>query len=384
MERDVDLVPLRPVIFTRLHELGRHRIDSFHLEDWEMLSRELEVSEEEAKRLIGVISGYSRNEVPSWMQARTAWDLLQEQRLNPRMITTGSEQLDRLLGGGVAPGTIVEFSGAPGIGKTQLCMQLCVNVQLPDALSGIQGSAIYIDTDGAFVVERLREMAEAIVEKCREEADSDDTIYDDTVRGALQQFNVDEVLARIFHFRCHDYFDMLTVVHLLPEFAQKRNVKLIVIDSVASHFRYAFEDDLAKRARIMNSFMQKLNACAIENKIAVVMTNQMTTRVAAGEDTRLIPALGTNWGYSCSVRVNLSWRNDTRIALLFKSPSRGQSTAPFIVSAAGIRDIISMDTLIEPEKDREATLLMSSLLADEGDDSILADDSQPVTQDESA
>ena len=37
-------------------------------------------------------------------------------------------------------------SGVPGVGKTQLGMQLALDVQLPAAFGGIAGTAVYIDT----------------------------------------------------------------------------------------------------------------------------------------------------------------------------------------------------------------------------------------------
>ena len=36
----------------------------------------------------------------------------------------------------------------PGVGKTQLGIQLCVDVQLPQCYSGAAGHAVYIDTEG--------------------------------------------------------------------------------------------------------------------------------------------------------------------------------------------------------------------------------------------
>jgi RAD51-like protein 2 len=35
--------------------------------------------------------------------------------------------------------------GVPGVGKTQLGMQLAINVQIPVKLGGVGGHAIYID-----------------------------------------------------------------------------------------------------------------------------------------------------------------------------------------------------------------------------------------------
>ena len=57
---------------------------------------------------------------------------------------------------------MTEFCGAPGIGKTQLAIQLCVNVQIPDTADGCAGEAIYIDTEGSFVPERAQDMVSGV------------------------------------------------------------------------------------------------------------------------------------------------------------------------------------------------------------------------------
>lgn len=45
-------------------------------------------------------------------------------------------------------------------------MQLCVDVSIPECFGGVQGQAIYIDTEGSFVAERILQMAEAAVNHC--------------------------------------------------------------------------------------------------------------------------------------------------------------------------------------------------------------------------
>lgn len=42
---------------------------------------------------------------------------------------TGVEELDRVLGGGVVPGSLVLLGGAPGIGKSTLLLQICQNLR---------------------------------------------------------------------------------------------------------------------------------------------------------------------------------------------------------------------------------------------------------------
>ena len=88
----------------------------------------------------------------------SALDLLREER-SRRHIKTLCPELDELLGGGVAPGEITEICGGPGLGKTQLCIQLAVNAQLPVEFGGVGGDTLYIDTEGSLMPERVADMA---------------------------------------------------------------------------------------------------------------------------------------------------------------------------------------------------------------------------------
>ena len=59
-------------------------------------------------------------------------DVIFERRSRLRHLTTGSKSLDELLGGGLETQAITEFFGEFGSGKTQISLQLCVTVQLPE------------------------------------------------------------------------------------------------------------------------------------------------------------------------------------------------------------------------------------------------------------
>ena len=75
-------------------------------------------------------------------------------------LSTGSKDLDALLGGGIETGSITELYGEFRTGKTQLCHTLCVTCQLPTTQGGGEGKAIYIDTEGCFRPEKLQAIAE--------------------------------------------------------------------------------------------------------------------------------------------------------------------------------------------------------------------------------
>ncbi|MEM4747650.1 MAG: helix-hairpin-helix domain-containing protein [Archaeoglobaceae archaeon] len=86
-------------------------------------------------------------------------DKVLERRRNVKKITTGSKDLDALFGGGIETQAITELFGEFGSGKTQLCHQLAVNVQLPEEKGGLNGCAIVIDTENTFRLERVIQMA---------------------------------------------------------------------------------------------------------------------------------------------------------------------------------------------------------------------------------
>lgn len=71
------------------------------------------------------------------------------------MLTTGSRELDKLLGGGIETGSITEMFGEFRTGKSQICHTMAVTCQLPISQGGGEGKCLFIDTEGTFRPERL-------------------------------------------------------------------------------------------------------------------------------------------------------------------------------------------------------------------------------------
>ncbi|KAA6426745.1 MAG: DNA repair RAD51 [Trebouxia sp. A1-2] len=172
--------------------------------------------------------------------ARSAQHLY-EKELAARKIITFCGDLDGMLGGGVATGQITEFCGVPAVGKTQLGIQLAIDVQIPAAFGGLAASAVYIDTEGSFMVERIVEIADACIRHLKKLAINNGT--------AAQK-------------------EALAVTQMLPSFiADHPEVKLIVVDSIAFHFRQDFQD-MAQRTRVLAEMAQKLMHLAEEKDLA--------------------------------------------------------------------------------------------------------------------
>ncbi|KAG8003074.1 DNA repair protein RAD51-like protein 3 [Nibea albiflora] len=235
---------------------------------------------------------------------------------------------------------MTEISGGPGVGKTQLCLQLAVDVQVPQCFGGVGGQVVYIDTEGGFMLQRVVDIATAAVRHCSL------LVEDDEQHVAMENFTVETVLSNMFLVRCHDYVELLAELHLLSDFLSNHpRVRLLVIDSVACPFRKYF-DELSQRTRLLNGLAQQLIAMATSHEIAVVITNQMTTRLH-GNQSQLVPALGDSWGHAPTTRLLLQWTGPHRLAAIFKSPDHMNSTVQYQITSDGFRDA---DQLEHPQR----------------------------------
>ncbi len=190
------------------------------------------------------------------MGFETGLDVLKK-RESVGKLTTGSKELNKLLGNGIETQAITELFGMFGSGKTQLGHQLSVNVQLPKNKGGLEGTAIYIDTENTFRPERIMQMAKAL------------------------KLDPDEVLRNIHVGRAYNSDHQILLVEKAAELVKEYNAKLIVVDSLTSHFRaeYTGRGTLAERQQKINRHMHTLQRkLADPNNIAVVVTNQVMAR----------------------------------------------------------------------------------------------------------
>jgi RAD51-like protein 2 len=252
-------------------------------------------------------------------------------------VMTFSRELDDLLGGGVPLKQLTEFAGAPGVGKTQLAMQLALNAQIPIPFGGVDGTAVYIDTEGSFLAHRALQMAEALVAHLRAAAANDEQ------RAAAARLQPQTMLDRLLVYRVHDSMEQLAAIRAVSELALERPLRLIAVDSIAFHLRHA-DLSYTKRLQMVGSMAQTLTTLATTRSLAAVVINQVTTKVNdALHTSSLVPALGESWAHVCHVQLMLAWRDGQRLATLYKGGPPGE--AAYAVSADGVR---SSDALAPP------------------------------------
>jgi len=241
-----------------------------------------------------------------------------EKRRQVGFLTTGCKALDDLLMGGIETQAITELVGEYGVGKTQLAHQLCVTVQLPKEKGGLEGSALYIDTEGTFRPERILQMSETF------------------------GLNGKEVLDNIIYARAYNSDHQILIVEEAADVVKENNVKLIVIDSLISHFRgeYLGRETLAIRQQRLNKHIHQLLRLADVYNLAVVVTNQVMSNPEAFFGNPQKPAGGNILAHGSTYRIWLrKGKEGKRIAKVFDSPKHPEAEAVFQVTDRGVVDI---------------------------------------------
>jgi len=309
--RNLEDLGLSASIINKLREAGYRTLEAIAVANVNELASVVGLPVPTAQRII------SKARDALGLRFMTALELKKE-RLNIGRITTGSRKLDELLGGGVETRTITEFFGEYGTGKTQLCMQLAVNVQLPKEKGGLESKALFIDSEGTFRWERIESMARAL------------------------GLDPDKVMSNIIWARAISSDHQMAIVEEAMDIIPRENIKLLVVDSVTGHFRaeYPGRENLAIRQQKLNRHLHQLARIAEIYDVAVVVTNQVMARpdIFYGDPT--IAVGGHVLAHAPGVRIQLRrGRGNRRIARIVDAPHLPESEAVFVITDAGIRDI---------------------------------------------
>uniref|UniRef100_A0A0K8VB09 DNA repair protein RAD51 homolog 3 n=1 Tax=Bactrocera latifrons TaxID=174628 RepID=A0A0K8VB09_BACLA len=263
----------------------------------------------------------------------SSFEIWRQEKEMPRIITL-CKKLDDILEGGLAAGLITEFCGGPGCGKTQMCLQLCINVQFPRRVGGLQGQAVYLDTNQDFSPNRLREIAYCAEKRLIRALPK--TGFD---LGTQYPFTVNSILAGVNYLYCKNHIILQAAVESLREMLINNNeIKLIIVDSFSFPLRLI--EDVAERIGVVYNLLSQLQQLATDFKVVVVITNELTTRIT-GNDWNICPALGDSHGHKINQRIILSKciEENCFVALMEKSNIVPKVALPFVIKQNGIRDL---------------------------------------------
>ena len=249
------------------------------------------------------------------MGFETGTEILRKRELVNK-INTGSEAFNAMMGGGFETAAITECFGEFGSGKTQIGHLLAVNTLAADP----EATVVFIDTENTFRPERIKQFAIGA------KLDPDDTLAKIMVAKA---YNSD-----------HQMLLAEKVESLITE--QGKKVKLIVVDSLTSHFRAEFigRGTLAERQQKLNRHMHVLSRIAGAYNICVYVTNQVMAKPDQffGDPTTSIG--GHIVAHASTFRIYLrKGKKGTRVAKLIDAPNLPDAEVCVEVTETGLRDV---------------------------------------------
>jgi RecA/RadA recombinase len=259
---------------------------------------------------------------------------------NVEYITTGSSELNKILGGGFQTGKLTEVYGPFKSGKTALASTISVTTQLPKKDGGLDGSVAYIDTENTFSKEKIKRIAK---------------------RFGL---NPKEVLSHIYHARIYSSDHQSQMIQKAETLCKTRGARLIIVDSLMALMRseYVGIGKLAVRQGVLNSMIHGLSRIAETYNCAVLLTNQVATKMMgmySGDD-----AIGGNIvAHGCHFRVMFKTKGFSsnsslkRRAVIVDAPDLPPNECEFFITAAGVADTEKVDIPDEKGLDFEVETL---------------------------
>jgi RecA/RadA recombinase len=198
---------------------------------------------------------------PAIMSLREAVEL-DSRRLG---FSSGSEALDRLLGGGFRTAEMIEVFGASGTGKTQLAIQSALSA----ASAGF--SCAYVDSEGQFRPERLSSICES--------------------RG----FDPAKILPLVYSIRAESTKQQLAAIAMINENENLNDCRMVIVDTVSKNFtlEYSGSKMVVSRQTMLGTYLNRLARDAYRhdrvvlllNRVASVGLNEEAREVGIGGDT---------------------------------------------------------------------------------------------------
>jgi DNA repair protein RadB len=250
-----------------------------------------------------------------------------------RLLSTGCQSLDSLLGGGFERGTVTQVYGPPAAGKTNIMLSAALHTAATDSM------AVYVDTEG-ISSDRFRQIADGVV---------DDSSSVDR----------DSLTSQVIMSDAHDFEAQATAVRDTAEFANRAD--LIILDSATGFYRLqrtlggTLENNIGTDGassentertetadggdtlRRLTSQITHLLSLARKHNLAVVITNQVFT----DPDTDRVRPLGgyTLEHWTGAVLRLERFRGGKRRATLEKHRSKptGESVT-FVITDTGVAD----------------------------------------------
>ena len=210
-------------------------------------------------------------------------DEIEKIDLNKYQISTGSKNINTVIGGGFQSRKTYVVFGANKTGKTQLCHQLSVQA-FHDVLK-----LIYLDTENTFRPERIRELAAA---------------YSIEGEKALKNILVSKIMSNTA---------LLLKLNEVEILIKQNNIKILIIDSINNYYRFerGVKDVSFFKTRItFLRILEKINALTQKYNLITILTAQIAPNFNENAIIKEIPVGMQYLNHFFSEFLYLSYREE--------------------------------------------------------------------------
>ncbi|GFZ43798.1 hypothetical protein JCM24511_01518 [Saitozyma sp. JCM 24511] len=204
--------------------------------------------------------------------------------------------------GAITPGTVLEISGPPGIGKTAMIVSVAMSARLGERTGPghwdqphDDAEVLIIDTEGALAIDRIFKAAHALMRN-----------------SSIDPYPIVEGVHLI---RVATQVQMIALLQTLDDWLESHpKVRLVIIDTLSFHFRQP-NLDMSSRRRVMDTIKHTIAKISTVNHCAVIVVNQLATKLFTAENKQgnfdtgdkaiLMPQLGELWTTAKTVRLAL-------------------------------------------------------------------------------
>ncbi len=333
-----DLPGVGPATADKLTDAGFESYEGLAVASPGELSNTADVGESSAADIIN--AAREKADVGGFESGR---DVL-ERRAQIGKLTWGVDEVDELLGGGSETQSITEVYGEFGSGKSQITHQLCVTVQLPQEYGGLEGSAIFVDSEDTFRPERIDDMVRGLDDETIEATMDDRGIEGGPGDEAAMDELIEDILDKIHVAKAFNSNHQILLAEKAKELASEHEdsewpVRLLNVDSLTAHFRaeYVGRGELADRQQKLNKHLHDLMRIGDLYNTAVVVTNQVQSNPDAffGDPTK--PIGGNILGHTSTFRIYLrKSKGSKRIVRLVDAPNLADGEAVMRVEDGGL------------------------------------------------
>ncbi|KAL9981916.1 hypothetical protein ACROYT_G010680 [Oculina patagonica] len=315
----------KPNLINALRGHGINTVADFICCDVDKLARTISVPVEDLSSVQKTIIAQSSAFTMS------ASDFYDEMMSKFTIMSTGCDNLDELLDGGLYTGELTEIVGAAGVGKSQICMSIAMFTAMET-----ERNVLYIDTGGSLSATRIKDMLQG-----QNRSLDDQKLYD--------------ILSRITVIQA---FDIFSVVEALESVRQRirtqvdddddnesmRRLRMIIVDSVAGVISPILGGQQIHGHSLMVNLSRILKSLAVDHSVAVVITNNVVTDSSKSLFATK-PALGPTWAHIPNTRLFIqknpgsqaSSLEAERIATLVKSSRQKlQVSCAFYIDHGGL------------------------------------------------